>query len=681
MLAKVLKKNNLILLIPLLFFSWTLYLNHLAGPYSLTRCDPEYIYLMNGLNCANLDFNMIGHFDNPGTPIHFITGIFLRLIHLFSGQRPFTEDVLSQPDNYLMWASFIVSILTLLALIWLGRVTYKYTQDLVGTLIIQSSFLLNSVLIEYPLRYMPDRILIIYVIVLIIFTIKFKLGKDLTTTKYAVYAGILAGIGVASKFNFIPLVVLPFFLIPQWKGKLQFSIASILAFFLALSPIWSELDQTRDFFFNVATHDGLYGQGTYQIVNFGKLFGNIKLIFTYNPSFSIIAIGSLAFLIAYLVSKRNQHPEFKQVYWVLTLFLVAVLIGMIMVAKHFKNYYLSPVVALAGFVLFLLHYLVKRQYHFRFADLVFGILLVALCAIPFIEKKESIHLRKTRVEHYSLTERYINENITKKDYWFIEPTWLAGPMVENALAYGISWVAHRHELYDPITELYPHVLTWEGPEAYPKLFRTVTADPEAILYAGKPIYIYSSPGRNSEVLANYLTDLAQDFGTRFSLDTVFKNPYNQDLIIQLKNSEGWQTLNELTLISKTISLNNSRQVTDSYTIADAESGDYLEITVRVHKNDPENPVRLIARTQNPEEENLYFEDSHSLQDIGGGWQLLRLRGRLNDTPKNGQMLCQIYYPGQNEVSVMDLKIRHMGIRQPQYNPVNVGRSEEMGDLN
>ena len=37
-------------------------------PFYSKSSDPEFPYLINGLNCAQLNFNWIGHIDHPGTP-------------------------------------------------------------------------------------------------------------------------------------------------------------------------------------------------------------------------------------------------------------------------------------------------------------------------------------------------------------------------------------------------------------------------------------------------------------------------------------------------------------------------------------------------------------------------------------------------------------------------------------
>ena len=657
----------LILCIPIFYLFWSIFLNHLAGPFSTSRSDPEYIYLMNGLNCALLKFNMIGHIDNPGTPIQLLTGLFIRITHLLSGQRPIVEDVISRPDAYIMWASVYLSIITGFLLYWLGNIAWKYTNSVTATLILQSSILLNPIFIDVPLRYNPDRILILFVILFIILCISYFLSGKVSHVKFSILSGILMGIGVASKFNFLPLIIIPFFLLPKGKNRWIFVLTFFVSGALSISPIWNKFSETRRFFTNLVTHDGLYGQGSSRIINLHSFIDNLGLIFQYNISFSIIAIAAIIFF-ALWIFKAKKPSETRWYYIFLALFLASSMIGMIMVAKHFKNYYLAPVIALSGFVLFLIWEIVRTQYKFRHYEKLFAIILLILIIISFYHQYPFYQKRIEQNRASIITQNYIIKNISTRDLWFIEPTWLAGPMVENALSYGISWVAHRHQLYDDFHRIYPHVITWEGEGHNPKWFRTVEADPESILKCGRDIYLYSSPGRNAGVLLNWLDTLAAQTTIRIEKDTVFVNPENEDMIIRVRNKDGWgeKATGKLPIVGGSVRgsglevLNPSKSVSEKSFVIGVEDGDYIEVTVCVLNQDAKNPGRLILKSIQSDSDGIYFEDSHSLQDIGDHWQLLRLRGRIQNVPLNGRMECMVYYPGQKELKIRDLEIRHMG---------------------
>ena len=84
-------------LLPLIYFLFYWWQLCLFPPFYASRIDPEYVYLINGLNCGIFKFPRIGHMDHPGTPFQFFTGICIRFIHLFFGKGsrdPFASNAL-----------------------------------------------------------------------------------------------------------------------------------------------------------------------------------------------------------------------------------------------------------------------------------------------------------------------------------------------------------------------------------------------------------------------------------------------------------------------------------------------------------------------------------------------------------------------------------------------------------
>ncbi len=655
-------KKYLIIIIPALFLIWSLQLNLSGGPFSLSRSDPEYPYLLNGLNCATLNFSNIGHTDHPGTPFQMITGLFIRVTHLFIGQEPIVQDVLSRPETYMASASLFLSLLTFFLMYWLGTVAIRKDGRLIGAIILQSSFLLSNVLADMPLRYNPDRMLMIYNLILAGLTVKFLFTENYSIRRFAILTGILMGIGFATKFNYLPVLIIPLMMIPDMRNRLIYSGSVAGAFFISILPIIGKFKEFRRFISGVVSHDGLYGQGSQQVINLKSFARNFVDLLSNNLAYTMILVLTIGIIVYYLISKKNQ-PADNQLIIILKAFIIASLIGFILVLKHYKAYYFAPVLSLSGLVLFIMWKISgsnlksEKSRSMIAASVLSLLLLISVIPLPAQYRNRLLNKRANLK-----TQQFYAENITKKDLLFIEPTWLAGPMIENALIYGLSYVAHRQEFYSDYQQLYPNVLTWEGAGKNPALFRTAEADPESILFSGRDIYIYSSPGRNAGTLLNYLDTLSGSYGTRIMRDTVFSNPDNQDKVIRVRNLEGWTTLTDVKEVTGPVKLSSGSPVSISIPIPGVTTGDYLEITLRIYKNDPENKCRLIARSGQSDTDGIYFEDSGSLQDIGHGWQLLRLRGKINATPADGQLICQAYYPGNKTITVRDLQIKHFGRR-------------------
>lgn len=657
----------LILLLPIAYLAWSLFLNHLAGPFFLSRSDPEYPYLLNGLNCITLNFNMIGHTDHPGTPFQVLTGIFIGIIYLFAGQGTIVEDVISRPEMYLSFSSLFLSVTTFLILIWLGWVAIRNNKDLAGAIILQSSLLLSSVLVDFPMRYNPDRMLSLYALVFAGISYEYLFAKKMSGLWFAILSGILMGVGFATKFNFLPLLVVPFILVPTWRNRLIYSGTFLVSAFISIIPILGKFSEFRRFISGVVSHDGLYGQGASQMINWGDFGKNILLIFKYNPAYTIILAISLLLIIYLLANPLRRRLKSTELLF-LGGFLAASLLGFLIVAKHFKNYYFGPVLAQSGFILVLI---MKQDIFKKLTELgklreLKGIvsyavtgLLIIITVIPLIPDYQ---LRQERNRKDQLTADFLHRNSGPGNILFVEPTWMAGPMVENALAYGISYVAHRQRLYSAFRHVYPNVITWEGEKEPLRHFRAVDADPEAILRSGKNILVLSTPGRNSSSLINKLDSLGALNGISLLKDTLYENPFNQDIVFNIHSNESWQTLSDQFLpVTKSLVLDSGTRNSPAMSLTDARPGDYLEATVLVDSRESA-PGTLILRSLESDRDGVYFSDSQSFFEAGRHLRLLRLRARISQAPAGGRMVCHFYYPGNTRVEISDFQIKHFGQR-------------------
>ena len=67
----------------------------------------------------------------------------------------------------------------------------------------------------------------------------------------------------------------------------------------------------------------------------------------------------------------------------------------------------------------------------------------------------------------------------------------------------------------------------------------------ALLKSGSNIYLLSTPGRNTSMLFNYLDSCAFLYDVRLQLDTVYHNTVNNNLLLRVKNTSGWTTLQDI----------------------------------------------------------------------------------------------------------------------------------------
>lgn len=255
-------KNIIIYIIPIAFIIWSLFLTYINGYFFLFNIDPEYPYLINGLNISVLDFSRIGHTDHPGTPFQIITAIFLRITHLVAGRGNIIDDVIARPEMYLSCLSFYLTFITSIILFWLGKIVYKLSGNIVGVIIIQSSLFLNFILMDVLTRYIPDRLLVIIVLLFIGIIYKYFYDKNYSSIRFSIVSGLLMGIAVMTKINFFPILIVSLIILRNNKDRLIYIGAFSITAFTLFLPIIKRHYIFRNFLTRILFHDGLYGKGT-----------------------------------------------------------------------------------------------------------------------------------------------------------------------------------------------------------------------------------------------------------------------------------------------------------------------------------------------------------------------------------------------------------------------------------
>lgn len=679
----------IILFFPIIYIVWGIFINHIAGPFYLTRIDPDYQYLLNGLNCAIIEFDRINHVDHPGTPFQVISGIFIQIIHLFSGSESIVEDVYKNPEKYLSISSFFLTVITAWVLLWLGNTVYKLTRDLFGALVLQSSLFFSAFLSDIPFRYIPDRLLIILMLLFIGLCIKYFYGT-LKEKKFTILSGIIMGMGFITKFVFLPFLVIPFIVIRKVKYKIIYLVSlfvSSIAFFL---PVYDKYEHFTTFIAGIISHDGLYGGGKSQVFNPDIITDNLNKMMLENMVFFALFLVSIIIVIVFIAKpalrKKNKH-EF--------LFLVAIIIASIgtfvMVAKHYKSYYLVSLLSAGAFIFYLFYRISKNFALSKYSKYLFYIILVWILYMPLPWMNLVIKNRIKHVEEYQQTANTLNKIISNQDYTFMEANWRSGPFVTNGMVWALSYIDHVAYFYNQYEKIYPNHLTWEGQNNPIKYARMIDADNEAILKSGKSIYIYSAPGRYSRSLIDYLRIQEANFNIPLVIDTVFSNLAKEQYLIRARNtdwftkidiSSGFEKIYNNYIYSEAgkekfigeFSLNteevcngfNSIKLGNEYTqspkmiLQNVKKGDYFELTIRRRKNHLDNKGRLVIGFEDENKEPIYYTNEEKLSSVSSDWEIVRLSGTIETQPKFYSVVCYYQYTGSSEVYIDDFTIKHFG---------------------
>lgn len=528
----LLRKNLILGILPLLILVWGIVLLLIFDPFYSRSIDSEYTYLVSGLNCSQLNFNRIGHTDNPGTPLQIYNGIIIQITHLISGKGPLIHDVFSRPEHYLNAISLSMLLIQVLILIGIGWIGLKRGIPSWQLLILQASALYSDVLMWLFLRATPDRFFVIFVLLFVFVYLRYGYS-DRSPRKFAIGSGILMACGFAIKFNFLPLLILPLFMIKSNKERLVYVSAGIASFFAFVAPIINKFDNYFRFVKGMFLNEGTYGEGNPGVINFNETISNLKVNFAMNPELSLLlfVLGILA-IRTFLKQKEGNNGEFAGIF---TGFLVVIVLQLILVSKHFKNYYQAPVFALYALIFFIISIYISAIVKEKKQTILLSLTLPLLFILSngFKVKRDFQPIVKEKKQRENVLN-FVQKKIKSSDFWFVEPTWEGAPYKENGIVFGLSYCRHRDDYLPQLMEVNPNIITYEGNSEPVKLWRGKIISIDSMIVTGKNIHIYSTPGRSSTALVQMVKDAAVRNNLQLMVDTIFSDPEAKNEILQIK---------------------------------------------------------------------------------------------------------------------------------------------------
>jgi len=267
-------------------------------------------------------------------------------------------------------------------------------------------------------------------------------------------------------------------------------------------------------------------------LNFQKMTESAFEIIRLNPELCLLIIALIALIFIAIREKDEGSRKFS---FLFAGYLLIIAIQILMVSKHFKNYYLAPTFIIYGFMFFtislFLSRILKKKNHLILASNILPLLFVMATVVKV---KSDYPIISQQIEHRNKIRTFVDTKITKTDYWFIEPTWESGPNVENALVYGLSYCGHRVDYLPQLMAVNPNIITYEGTTEPVKLWRGTSISLDSVVSTGKNLHIYSTPGRNAAVLLQMAKDAATRNGIQLSIDTIFSDSETKNEIIRIK---------------------------------------------------------------------------------------------------------------------------------------------------
>jgi len=366
------KMLPVLLILPMMLVVTAELLNSTRGPYWIGyNSDPSYAYLLNSLNLA--ESKEVGHTDHPGTTLQLLGAATLRVSHAvdFSEKENLEVAVLTNPEYYLTVLNVVMITLNVLLLIIIGMVTFTLTQNVWLSILLQfSPFLSTTVLVQGLANVSCEPLLLFACSLLLLILVKMVVGESLTKSAhwYMIALALVSGFGMATKVTFVPLLIIPLFVLPTLRNKIGFVFLTGLSVILWTWPIISQYKRIYHWFYSILTHTGHFGAGNVGIIDPGLYFQNLQNLFFGNPLFFLIWFFAAGFILIFSWSSATRKRVWQDTsFRALVAVVVAQLFAVLMVAKHSADHYLVPALSLSGFMLFLMFvYLQRLNYFSRF---------------------------------------------------------------------------------------------------------------------------------------------------------------------------------------------------------------------------------------------------------------------------------------------------------------------------
>lgn len=438
--------------------------NHTARSFERTRfgTDPESAYLFNALN-LNIG-KPVGHFDHPGTTAQVFYAVAMRLVYWYRNPAiDIQTDVLTHSENYIESLRHADIFLAALVLFFLGLFAWwKFKNVWVGLLLQSFPFTSATVSEHMFTKVAPEPFLLIATCLLIVLMIQHYTTPKSRWADFPFLYGMLGGFGLATKFVFLPMLVIPLGILQGKKQRLTYLFVVPIAFLLFTSPAVKGYAGMAKWVFDLGTHTGTYGQGAKGVVNWAEYFSSWAKIVEVNwVMATCILISALVLSVLFLASRRHKVQSFDITQRYATSVLVGLLMSILLVAKHYhSNHYLFPSLVMLGFEVFLIVQLLANRFKVRHRHLLFSAVWLGACGLVWLTKsnlaiaKQGYH--DTNIASHEC-DKWLQSNFATVPKVYFYPT---GLREYASLRWGNVYARQMHE--QRLMELFPQAFFYNA---------------------------------------------------------------------------------------------------------------------------------------------------------------------------------------------------------------------------
>lgn len=522
-------KKYLLLIVPLAYIFLGSYIQYIVGLYSLRSADPEFIYFISGLSIANGKM-MLGHIDNPGTPLQYLAALVFRAVYFFrTNQVSFNHDVLANPDMYLhvlnLTLTTVVSFFTYFA----GKIFFRLSNNLAYSVLLQLSPLFTNIIFLNIGRIVPENLIPIPVILLsILLVYPLFVSEDKRLSNPSLWFGLVSAFGLSIKLTYFPLWIIPLIVLTTWKERIRYSIIAVVSFLVMALPVTLQINVFRDWIKALFMHSGHYGQGEGNIIDW-KTFGpNFSILWTDNRLFfGLMIILVIVFAASFFIKKNRDNGLFRRISLAI---LCAAAIQIFIVCKQYESRYFIPAIMLIPVSLVVIAEFVRQLSPIFSKYKITQLALVLLISVYFFRQIPILQGLSADLDQKKTTKMqalYYMQTIEKDAVKFIVTSDYGAPLPEYALMHSFGWSGRQQAFFKPVlAELYPDsyiFFPWDNSMHF-------WGNEPDLNTSARPVYIYFL---NNNLKESFLQNASKYLPEKYELNRTFLNETTGESVYRL----------------------------------------------------------------------------------------------------------------------------------------------------
>ncbi len=423
--------------------------------------DTSYAYAFNALDVAEL--KRPAKVDHPGTTLEMLGAGVLRLRHLAVGSRAISTDFLSDPERYCRDIHRGLVLTYVLGLLVSGFTAMSAAGDLGLALALQLTPLLAGLGIFLFNAGVAPEPLLLTLAALLASAVFWSIFRQSDRPRLAIMMGIVCGIGLATKWTFLPLCLLPLLLNGERRSRIAYVTSAVLTFALAMVPAWPNLGTSFGFATSVAINENLYRSATRGLPTLAQYLNSLRQLLggRYDGLFPLLlALGAAVSIASSAAARRHGDAaaQARRARLALAATTAVCVLQVVLAAKDpmAAKRYLVPAAGLTGLSAALLLVLLRQRLGTRVANRAISALLVVGGAVGLAGMASRAELRKQqRVAALSIPAFLSREGNACRTIRYA-----GSSSVEWALYHGDHSASGRFGL--ALKRLYPDVWFYDG---------------------------------------------------------------------------------------------------------------------------------------------------------------------------------------------------------------------------